>query len=144
MQQLDQRVQFALAAMDVCPTGFQWMPVNDGYLYSGGNHFIEDKEIDLMLDQTLYQPRIDLVNCPFPDPIASMFTPSMQWVWASFKKRPMQLLGWSTPWISYNGARASQQASSTGRRLHRTCLISMIFPLALSFIDWSESTALTL
>ena len=115
VQQLNQRIQFALAAIDVCPMGFQWMTVNDGYLCSGGNHFIENKEIELILEQTLYQPSIDLVNCPFPDPTASMFTPVMQW--APFKKPPMQLPRWSTPWISYHRARASKKASEHRQEL---------------------------
>lgn len=76
------------------------MPIEDGYLCCGGNHFIPDKEIDKLLNQGFYQPRMELVNQPeYNSPMGLMGPPTG---FSALKKPPDQLPRWHFVWQKYN------------------------------------------
>lgn len=45
--QLEQQIQAKLARMGVCPAGYQWLPVQGGWLCAGGAHLVTDAQLGL-------------------------------------------------------------------------------------------------
>ena len=39
------KVQEKLKAMDLCPMGYEWLPVSGGYRCAGGSHFVSLKDL---------------------------------------------------------------------------------------------------
>ena len=118
VRKLNDRVQEALSELDICPAGFEWVPVSDGYMCCGGTHFIPDKEIDKLLDSQWYEPRIDRVNCPKAiHPFLPVFMPNFDGSveMETLKKPPEQLPKRALCWLVYWHAKGMKDYFESGR-----------------------------
>ena len=112
VQALDQRIQIALRQLGICPRGFQWLPVSDGYMCYGGNHYFTDVEIDKMLNTLMYFPRMTIVNAPRFDTPMGDFGPPMGFY--PLKKPPEQVPKRAPCWMVYNEAKGIKQFMEGG------------------------------
>ncbi|KAK5109476.1 hypothetical protein LTR62_007036 [Meristemomyces frigidus] len=64
LQEFDLRTQEMLmsASQSACPRGYSYYKCNDGYLCGGGNHFISDEQVDMVMYGVARLPHIECVN----------------------------------------------------------------------------------
>ena len=128
IQQLELRVQQMIAQSGVCPKLYTWIPDAEasGYMCRGGNHFISDKEIDLMLANNFYQPQPQLVNHIAEEQIyeIKMYgATSAPLQFLPLKKPPPQLPRQYPCWIIYEQiSQVRQIYSSQGQEVAISCL----------------------
>ncbi|KAK0258534.1 hypothetical protein LTR91_009690 [Friedmanniomyces endolithicus] len=61
-QQFEMQVQTMIAAMGICPSQYRWYLAPMGYLCAGGNHHIDNEEVDKWAKNQRYRPHVKLVN----------------------------------------------------------------------------------